>query len=241
VRRVVACASVAVLLAAAAPSVCHAEARDAALAVISDPGSRPPFVASDYEKYRSGSGSSILVTKLKLVDPDPQHPETCYGHSALLYPNTAYTRWMIATWLRMLDGRAESLYTTYPGDRDTGIWIPKSLSPMTATEEADLQTGSCDPTNTVTFTNVPAGNYILVVKMQREYVHGTNRPTGNVLVQTPNGEYPVQATTYGVTGHLGDGYVLVSHGAIVVEAGRTYDMKADNVFPAAHFLPDLHS
>ncbi len=212
---------------------------NAALGIVSDPGSRPTFNPADYTNYRSGSGNSVIVGKLAIKETDPVHPATCERDQPVLYPNTEYTRWMIAAWLHLIDGRHQSLETVFPGDTGTNIWIPSYLSPMTPLGEvSDLQYGHCDATNTVTFRNVPAGNYILVVRMQRAFLGGANRPTGNVLVQTPNGEFPAETSVATVTGHLGDGYVLVSHDAMIVRADRSYTLRSDNVYPAAHFLPD---
>ena len=216
----------------------------AALNVIPDPGPPPAFNASEYRGYRSGSGSSVIVGRFVSRESGWSAGETCEGSDAILYPNTAYTRWMIATWVRLLDGRRIDFGILYPGASETNIPVPKFLQPAYMTDDPDdnaLQLGRCDGSNNISFANVPAGNYIFVMKVEREIPGVTNRPGGNIIVQTPNGEYPVP-TYDGPTrgGHLGDGYVMVTREAMVVKAGRSYTMVPANMYPAAHFLERAH-
>ena len=210
-----------------------------ALNAVSDPGPAPTFDASEYADLHPKTGTSTIVAQLHVDDGIPQ-VLSCEGQEVSLYPNTAYTRWMLSKWLREVDGRHEEFGMSYPGDYKTDIGIPDYLKPpyVRIHDTSVVQDGECDAYNHVAFTNVPAGNYIFVGEVQRSY-GGSMAPGGNVIVQTPNGEYPMPTSGTLTHGHMGDGYILVTHLALVVKAGQSYEIKPDNIYPAAHVLPRI--
>jgi hypothetical protein len=207
------------------------------LDVLADPGPQPTFDPSDYVGYRRGSGNSTIVAKLPAIGPDGS-PQTCLGENPLLYPDTAYTRWMLQKWARILDGRVLTEGVLYPAAPGTGITVPPELNQEVLSDETVIQHGTCDGGNVASFTNVPAGKYIFEAFTHMPPVGGST-PAQSAIVNTPIGLVPVQSGGGG--GHLpgdhgpGPGYVFMTRREFDVKPAYQYLLARSNIFPVAHY------
>jgi len=216
---------------------------DVALHVLPDPGPRPTFKPSEYDGYGRAGGTAKLIGNISLALPGATN-ETCIAEDVYLYPDTAYTQWMLTTWARLLDGHAENVGILYPGDRATNIPAPSYLNPANYHGASALQLGNCTPHgsySTVSFDRVPAGKYILVVKLHHDELY-THSRFHSVMVDTPDGPYPVDVEDPPLITRraTGDGYVMVSLHELNVAAGHSYTLNPQDIVPVAHFLPSTH-
>ncbi|MBD5633651.1 MAG: hypothetical protein IAI49_04145 [Candidatus Eremiobacteraeota bacterium] len=224
-------------LAAGTPALARSPVPPPPLNVLADPGPAPAFDASEYAGYRLRSGTATLWVNLVVDEPDGNQ-QKCNGEGALLFPDTAYTRWMLAKWARMLDGHIWGPGVLFPGDYATHIDLPNALREDKYEPDSDLQFGECDASNFISFKNVPAGKYIFVA-MTETPATGGGPPPQTAIVESPWGLFPITSGGggYGTGQPPGPGYVLVTRRELDVKAGHTYKIASENIYAVAHFAP----
>jgi hypothetical protein len=207
-----------------------------ALNVLPDPGPKPTLDARDYDAYMK-EGTSVVTGRLTLPASFGRGL-VCIGEDVLLYPSTPYTRWMIQTWARELDGGTDEFGLLEPDDTKTGIQVPAYLRALADDPPTAVRFGHCDESNNIIISRIPAGRYLLVTELERQVSADFHHDYEQVIVQTPYGEHPENSLT-GTTGgyRYDDGYVVTLDGELEVKAGQQYTIAKDYIRAVAHYYP----
>ncbi|MBD5655581.1 MAG: hypothetical protein IAI50_10460 [Candidatus Eremiobacteraeota bacterium] len=207
-----------------------------ALSVLPDPGPKPKLDPRDYDAYMK-EGTSVITGRMELPDTFGRNL-TCIGEDVLLYPSTAYTRWIVQTWAREIDGGTEAIGLDEPDDSRTGIGTPAYLRAMRDDPPTAIRFGHCDQSNNIYIGHIPAGRYLLVTQLNRQVSADFHHEYGQVIVQTPNGEYPENYGTRTTGGfRYDDGYVVTFNGELEVRAGQQYSIANGSIRAVAHYHP----
>lgn len=203
-----------------------------------DPGDAPPFVDSEYDKYRKVGTSSLSGrVVLHLSDNNPVYCQGQAGEEAYLFPNTAYTRWAIQKWVLNLDHQRKVGANAFPGYKgDPRIPMPDFLLPLN--DNSILRYSLCFGDGGFRFENLPAGSYILVGEAQ--LISSTTTSTGPTV--------GTMITPYGLRGTLtngepiygidhGQGWVVVSTGSLDIGKGQNGVISDEVLRPVATFAP----
>lgn len=228
------------LVATGTPSPLSAKATPDPIAAVNyfgDPGPEPPVVPLEYDAYRR-YGTSSISGLVNWPVSDDTGSEYNVG-DVDLYPNTAYVRWILETWAREVDGKHMLWYLGYPGAPGTGIKLPPYLDSFGSRNDGmppALRESSVNGFS-FAFTQLPPGNYLLVLLVQRVETH-SRYESGQVIVESPYGEYPMESGGQEYNGgSLGEGYILTTVRPLVVEANHNYTLDSKYLTVVAHFMP----
>jgi hypothetical protein len=207
-----------------------------ALSVLPDPGPQPLLDPGRYDTYAK-EGTSVITGRLKLPASFGRNL-TFLGEDVLLYPCTPYTSWMIQTWARQLDGGTYAIGLDAPDDSRTGIDVPAYSRALRAALPTAIGFGHCGESDNVYIGGIPAGRYVLVTKVNRQVAAEFHHEYGQVIVQTPNGEYS-QHYVSGTTGgfRYDDGYTVTLNGELELKAGKQCSIAEDYIRAVAHYHP----
>jgi hypothetical protein len=144
----------------------------------------PPFDQREYERF-ARPGSAVVVAQMATLLKSGNAIFVADGEPVFLYPLTPYTNWLLSRWANTeVAGIAWNAQPTYPGQHFRGDRYPSKLTvppilvpplfnndPPTAVRRAYRERG-LNLSGIVTFTNVPAGQYVLVARTTLEFTVG---------------------------------------------------------------------
>jgi len=187
-----------------------------------DPGSAPPLVVSDYAQYDPAiAGSSVLYGRIEFALNSGERVFCKRTTDVHLYPDTTFTRWMIAKWAADRNHKTGGL--TEPAlDPSEYARVPAILSMAEELRaRVVIRHVVCFGGGKFIFRGVPPGTYFIesvVVRYGGAYSDG---PSGGLVeTDTPDGlHFSEQGSSVSGGRAPSDDYLVVSKFAVTIKSG----------------------
>ena len=202
-------------------------------------GSQPQVNLSDYDGYLTSiAGTSVLTGRI-IVTLNSGERVVCNRSSDVeLYPDTPFTRWMIAKWAADRDGK-DGGFGEPTMDPNEHWVVPQILSfDIELSARKAVRSTPCSQTGSFVFTGLPAGKYFAISIVTR-YGGPYSAGAGGSLIETNTPDGPHLAIgSAGASGgrEPSDGYLVVSRFPVVIRAGsrQSFSFVPDDFRVIAH-------
>jgi hypothetical protein len=225
VIRLVAGAFSSLLLLLGVPALSAPKAQDVAVNAFhfEDPGSPPPFAPAEFAPY-IGRGTLTFVVRPHVLLKDGEALRADDSNDAYLYPDTAFTRWMLEKYAFLANGNDDwqKISLDFPGQG-----FPKLPNLLTASGETYIHPGStavhatrCQADGICVFRGLRPGKYIFFGQLWK-YHSACQAPMTHVDYDPITGISQVHELAPGLCGAKADW-------GVVLTSSASYRIQQDN-------------